>query len=288
MKWTPLRGDLCTDIGIAHSANWLVSSRRAAQADEMLMHKRTKLNDPGARADAIGQAAPFSAWPRAALVRLAGASSVSSHKSGHFLIVDGQRCDQVTVIADGAVLSSVSNPQGRRITFKFDGSAYAYGLAPLVDGLTLPHDLVADGQVIAVRIPYAAIRAELRRKPSLWESIAVEATRRGRGINIQMQRFVFDAPLVRAASLLLGLLASDGKDGEHGPVVIELRLPQERLAEMLGTSRQWAATVVRELSKAGVVEWRYGRVTVSDIQALRALANGGIRDIGQRNTVQLR
>ncbi len=88
------------------------------------------------------------------------------------------------------------------------------------------HDLVADGPVTVIRIPRAAIRGELERMPSLWESVAVEATRRGRGMNLQMQQFVFDAPLVRAASLLLGLLANKGTDVEHGPVVIELRLPQ--------------------------------------------------------------
>ena len=132
------------------------------------------------------------------------------------------------------------------------------------------------GEVTDIRIPHAAIRGELARLPSLWESIAVEVNRRGRSVNLQMQQFVFDAPLVRAASLLLGLLAKNGEHGEPGPVAIELRLPQERLAELLGTSRQWATALVRELSQAGIVEWRYGRVTVLDVQALRRLAARGI------------
>ncbi len=147
-------------------------------------------------------------------------------------------------------------------------------------GCTQGHDLVADGAVTVIRIPRAAIRGEMQRMPSLWESVAVEITRRGRSMNLQMQQFVFDAPLVRAASLLLGLLANKGADGEHGPVVIELRLPKERLAELLGTSRQWATTLVRELSQAGLVEWRYGRVTVLDVQALRTLAARGIGVMG--------
>ena len=69
---------------------------------------------------------------------------------------------------------------------------------------------------------------------------------------------------------------------------IELRLPQERLAELLGTSRQWATSLVRELSKAGLVEWRYGRVTVLDVQALRQLAGRGIEATGQRSPLPLR
>jgi CRP/FNR family cyclic AMP-dependent transcriptional regulator len=245
--------------------------------------ERARLNDLEARADAIGQAAPFSAWPRDALIRLAEASSVSSHRAGTHLLVADQRTDRITIVAEGTVSSSVSSPGGRRVIFKFDDASYAYGLFSLVDGLRQGHDLVADGHVTVIRIPHAVIRGELARLPSLWESFAVEATRRARGMNLQMQQFAFDAPLVRAASLLLGMLAHEGKSGEtceQGPVAIELRLPQERLAELLGTSRQWATALVRELSKAGLVEWRYGRATVLDVQGLRTLAAKGIGVMG--------
>jgi hypothetical protein len=97
-----------------------------------------------------------------------------------------------------------------------------------------------------------------------------------------MQQFAFDAPLVRAASLLLGMMAQSGKGTEPGPAVIELRLSQERLAELLGTSRQWATALVRELSKAGLVEWRYGRATVLDVQSLRSLAARGVDAMAPR------
>ena len=257
------------------------SVRKAAQAT-------TRLSDPEARANAIGRAAPFSAWPRDVLLRLAAAGTVSSHRRGTTLIGDGRRCEHITVVADGAVVCSVSSPGGRRVVFKFDASAYPYGLAALVDGLPLPHDLVADGPVTVIRIPHAAIRAELARLPALWESVAVEVNRRGRGVNMQMQQFVFDAPLVRAASLLLGMLEMGDRPAAPGPVHIELRLPQERLAELLGTSRQWATSLVRELSKAGLVEWRYGRVTVLDVQALRQLAGRGIEATVQRSPLPLR
>jgi len=196
------------------------------------------------------------------------------------LFVAGQRCDTITVIALGAVVSSVSSPGGQRVTFKIDDSSFAYGLAPLIDGLAHHHDLVADGPVTVICIPLAAIRAELTRRPSLWESIAVEVIRRSRVYVTQLHQLQFDAPLVRTAAMLLGLLA---RDSQEGRVTINLRLPQERLAEMLGTSRQWATKVARELCEAGIVEWRYGRVTVLDVQALRALAARGVDAMGQHS-----
>jgi CRP-like cAMP-binding protein len=234
------------------------------------------LGDAEARADALAQAAPFSAWPREALLRLAAASSAASHSPGTMLIVNGQRCDQITVVAEGTVLSSVSTPSGRRLTYRIEDAAFAYGLAALADGLPLQIDLIADGPVSVIRTPIAAVRAELTRMPALWETIAVETIRRSRRYATQLNQFVLDTPLVRAASLLLDLLVRRGQDSAVGAVLVDFHLSQERLADMLGISRQWATVVVRELARAGLVEWRYGRVTVLDVKALRGLATEGV------------
>lgn len=238
--------------------------------------EETRLGDTEARADALARAAPFSAWPREALLRLAAASNLARHPPGTMLIVNGQRCDQITVIANGTVLTSVSTPSGRRLTYKIDDAAFAYGLASLADGLPLQIDLVADGPVTVIRTPIAAVRAELTHMPALWQSIAVETIRRSRRYATQLNQFVLDTPLVRAASLLVDLLVRTGQDGVDGVVPIDFRLSQERLADMLGISRQWATAVVREMTHTGLIEWRYGRVTVLDVKALRSLALKGV------------
>jgi CRP-like cAMP-binding protein len=247
-----------------------------------LSHAATRFSDTDALAGSIARVAPFTAWPRAALSRLALVSRASVHPSGTFLVTAGEPCDRMTIVVEGAAFSCVSNPDGRRLTYKIDETHFAYGLASLVDGLALQIDLIADGQVSVLRIPHAAVRAELTRMPSLWESISVETIRRSRRYATQLNQFVFDAPQVRAAALLLGLLAKSGDDTHDGPATIDLRLSQERLAELLGTSRQWATSLVRELSTAGLIDWRYGRVTVLDVQALRRLAAKGINVLDSR------
>jgi CRP/FNR family cyclic AMP-dependent transcriptional regulator len=275
MESTRSRMDLCPKGDGDPPETAALTVPRRHQGGKSQAQDRSRLGDAEARADALALAAPFSDWPREALLRLAAASSAASHPPGTMLIVNGQRCDQITVVAEGTVLTSVSTPSGRRLTYKIDDAAFAYGLASLADGLPLQIDLLADGPVSVIRTPIAAVRAELARMPALWESIAVETIRRSRRYATQLNQFVLDTPLVRAASLLLDLLVRRGQDGVAGAVLVDFRLSQERLADMLGISRQWATAVVRELVQAGLVEWRYGRVTVLDVQALRSLATKG-------------
>jgi CRP-like cAMP-binding protein len=78
------------------------------------------------------------------------------------------------------------------------------------------------------------------------------------------------------AALLVGLAGKAAQGRDAGPVTIDMRLSQELLAEMLAVSRQWAAQLIQEMVKEGLVQWRYGRATLLNIQRLRAIAGGSI------------
>lgn len=78
------------------------------------------------------------------------------------------------------------------------------------------------------------------------------------------------------AALLLGLAQPDDGPAGAGRADLSVRLSRERLAEMLGVSRQWATQLVNELTAAGLVSWRYSRVTLLDLERLRALASAGV------------
>jgi CRP-like cAMP-binding protein len=151
-----------------------------------------------------------------------------------------------------------------------------HGLIPLADGKALTNDLIALEPLRAIRIPHAALRAELQAAPGLWESVAVELAERARRYTDLVKRFVFDQPRVHLAVLLTDLARSADSIAPGQPIPIAARLSQEMVAEMLGISRQWASTLVRDLVADGVLRWRYGRVTVLDFERLREIAEQGI------------
>jgi CRP/FNR family cyclic AMP-dependent transcriptional regulator len=241
--------------------------------------------DANARAAAIGAAPPFAGWPRAALLGLAQAARAVPYAPGELLYRHGEQTGRVAVVAAGHVESSVMAPDGRRVVFALDAPGRAYGLIPLIDGLPMTNDMIFTEPGLAIEIPFEAVHGALSADPSLWASVARESNARGRRFTEQLKSFLFDALRYRAASLLLGLLAPQGQAGKDA-APIEWRISQERFAEMLGVSRQTATTLVRAFVRQGLVQWRYGRVTVLDRPGLQALADAGIDRLAQRHAAR--
>jgi CRP/FNR family transcriptional regulator, cyclic AMP receptor protein len=232
---------------------------------------------PERLARAIGGFAPFKTWPLPVLERLARAGTLSSHPPGAILIHYERPQQLLTFVLEGTTQVSITDAGGRRVTFMYNASTMVYGLAPLLDGEPMLHDLLAVDGVRVLRVPIAAVRAELSAAPALWESVGIEMCTRYRRSAQQMTRFVFDAPRVHMAALLVGLaVKAAGGNGGNGPIVIDMRLSQEKLAEMLAISRQWATQLIQEIVTDGMVQWRYGRVTVLDLLRLRAVAGQSI------------
>ncbi len=212
-------------------------------------------------------------WPAEAVRRLAEASRPSKHRRGQAILSRGNRLHAVHLVVEGTVHVSLSAAGGRTVVFAIARPGAAlFGVGSLVDGSPMSNDVVADEPVTSLAIPVAAVRAELARTPELWESIAREITSRARFTVDQLSDFLFEPLRSRVARLLLALAASTGADQDDETVSIGLRLPQERIGEMLGVSRQTAAALVREMVHDGLVQWRYGGVTLLDLPRLRSIA----------------
>ena len=252
---------------------------RADRASQRSLAKLERAwNDPQVRARAIATWAPFKAWPAAALLRLAQAATVSTHPAGTMLVEHARPMQVLLFVLDGASQATITDPNGRSVTFLYDASTLVYGLAPLLDAGDMMHELVAVDAVTAMELSFDVLRAELDAAPRLWQSLAVEMCSRYRRVSAQMTRFLFDTPRVHMASLLLSLLddAQRAAAADGQAVHIHMRLPQGRLAEMLAISRQWTSQLIQEMTRDGLLRWRYGRVTLLDLERLRAIADGSI------------
>ena len=136
----------------------------------------------------------------------------------------------------------------------------------------MPHDLNALEAITVVKIPFAAIRAELDKAPALWRSLAYDVAWRFRNLFDIVQGTALDPAPVRLASALLRLARNEGKAVPEG-VVIQVRLSQERVGELIGVTRQTAMQHLHDFKARGLIAWRYGRATLLDLDALQAIAS---------------
>jgi CRP/FNR family transcriptional regulator len=75
----------------------------------------------------------------------------------------------------------------------------------------------------------------------------------------------------RLAARLLELAERFGQPSD-GPIVIDARLTQQELADMIGTSRETLATTISSLRERGVLDMHQQNVTIRDLDQLRALS----------------
>jgi CRP-like cAMP-binding protein len=225
---------------------------------------------------AIASAAPFAGWPKEQLRRLAQASRVVRYHRGDVIQAQGSTLDAIALVVAGSIQASAQNADGRRYTFALVRGAAAYGLLPLIDGREMPNDTIAIGPVTALLIPFDVIRDTLAREPALWSSVALEVSLRARANAREWTRLALEPLRIRAAALLVSLAEASGLPAEGGPVTIGVHMPQERLGEMLGVSRQTATALVRDLADAGLIRWNYGRVSVLNLPALRETAGNWV------------
>jgi CRP/FNR family cyclic AMP-dependent transcriptional regulator len=230
--------------------------------------------DAKQRAHAIAKVPPFTAWPADALLRLARASRVVKHRRGENIVSRGEQLDAVYLVVEGNVSVAISAATGRTVVFAAARPlAAVFGVASLVDGRAMTNDVIADESTISVAIPSAAVRAELARTPTLWESVAQELSARARIAVEGMSAFIFEPLRPRMVRLLLALAASTGARSTDGQVTINVRLTQERFADMLGVTRQAVTPLLRAFAHDGLLRWRYGRVTLLDRPRLEAQTN---------------
>jgi CRP-like cAMP-binding protein len=76
----------------------------------------------------------------------------------------------------------------------------------------------------------------------------------------------------RVAQVLLNLATMFGRPDEKGGIRLGLRFTQEELAELAGARRETLSTVLQDFREEGILDLRYARIDIKDIDALRKLA----------------
>ncbi len=175
----------------------------------------------------------------------------------------GVRAGRVQVLGHGG--------DGRELVLTVLGPGEWFGELSLFDGLPRAHDNVAIGETELWLVPEREFHALLRARPEFWPPFAELLSHRLR----MLFHFVEDAVLLdlptRLAKRILELAGDHGAEERGGGVAIDLHLPQEDLAAMVGATREAVGRHLKRFEREGWIELAYGRLVVRSRDGLASL-----------------
>lgn len=174
-------------------------------------------------------------------------------------------------LISGEVRISQTTSSGRAALLMIASPGVWFGEAAMIDGKPRSSEAVAVGVTTLLQVTPSAfhqLTADSGRNMAAFASLVCDQYRRA--MDYIVETAGLSAP-VRLAQRLTELVRTHGRPGAGG-IVIDLKLSQESLAEMVGVSRQTLNRLLKGLEADGVVALGYRALTVRNPEALEALA----------------
>ena len=183
-------------------------------------------------------------------------------KAGALVVASGTTVTEVHVVSDGELELKARLDEGR-VTMAVVRSGGVIADIPLLLGSPMPFDAVASRDTECITLTRERWTELLRSSPDLAIRWMTSIARR---LDDDRRRLVVvtSKPLLAQVAYLLLDLAEQPPGGQ--PVVA---LSHTTMAHLLGARRQSITRVLGELKRRGVIDTRYGRTAVLDVDGLR-------------------
>jgi CRP-like cAMP-binding protein len=193
-------------------------------------------------------------------------------RDGQLLHAKGDDADGLYGIVSGKVKISSQNRGGRESVLTVLEPGQWFGEISLFDGLPRTHDAHAQGDTVLVMLPRGDFHRLLERHPHLYAHVVRLLCRRIRACFVLLEDSAFLGLSARLARRLLYLAQTHGEPVEGG-TRIALHLTHEELGKMLGKTRESIGKQLKRWQRAGLVNVRYGAITIRDRARLQDLAD---------------
>jgi len=186
---------------------------------------------------------------------------------GERLFLRGERDRDLYCVLSGSLCVQSAGDDGEMPVLVVLEPYHWLGALSFIDQTPRSHDAVADTEVSVLRVAHAGLQDWLAHHPAHWRDIARLATGKLR-IAYRLMDEEMRRPLAERVGRRLWLVAHGWGYRTTEPHR-RIRLSQDQLARMLGTSRPSINKVLREFEQHGMVRLRYGEIELLQLAALR-------------------
>lgn len=204
----------------------------------------------------------------------AACGTLRAVEDGTLLHARGADADGFFTIARGAVRFTRTTSDGHATTIAVLDAPNWFGEISLFDGLPRSHDGHASGPTVVLFHAKTDFHRLLAQHPSIYERFAKMLCLRLRTtFDLVEEAAVAPLPQRLARRLLeLAHITPSTMNVATSAGGREVPLTQEELGHLLGKSRQSIAKLLRLWEQNGLVQTKYGRVSITQPQALSRLA----------------
>ena len=205
---------------------------------------------------------------------LAAVAVEATHRTRDYIFMEGDPARWFCVVKSGRVKILRHSRAGKDVVLELLGPGEIFGGMAVIEKRPYPAAAQATEATVVLKIPADAMLAVAERHPAVIKEIALMIGRRLRAAHDSVESLAVDPVEARLAAALLRLAEPDGA---HGRVTLPFHLTRQSLADMTGTTVETAIRVVSRWLKEGLLDDDGARLALTDVEALRARAEGEAR-----------
>ena len=215
----------------------------------------------------------FAGIPAREIEALAAYVTEEAHRPREYVFMEGDASRWFYVVKSGHVKIMRHSRTGRDVVLELLGPGEIFGGVAVIEKRPYPAAAQATEPTIVLKIPAEPLIAFAERHPVFIKEMALMIGRRLRAAHDSVKALAVDPVEARLAGALLRLAEREGTRGKEG-VTLPFHLTRQSLADMTGTTVETAIRIVSRWLKSGLVIDEGGRLVLSDLDGLRALAEG--------------
>jgi CRP/FNR family transcriptional regulator, nitrogen oxide reductase regulator len=204
---------------------------------------------------------------------LATVTVEEAHRAREYIFMEGDPARWFCVVRSGHVKVVRHSRTGKDVVLDLLGPGEVFGGVAVIEQRPYPASIQATESVVILKVPAEAMIALSERYPAITKEIALMIGRRLRAAHDSVKSLAVDPVEARLAAALVRLAEREGTRDKRG-LALPFHLTRQSLADMSGTTVETTIRILSRWLKDELVQDEGGRLVLTDLEALRALAGG--------------
>jgi CRP-like cAMP-binding protein len=199
---------------------------------------------------------------------------IQTYAQGEQIFSQGEPQTGILIIIEGEVRSYHVAPSGREITLAYWAPGHFVGGPEIFGGNLHSWSGEATRDCRILHLVGDVLRQIMLSTPQFALNV-VDALVFKASCFSSLLQFVGTRPAGQTLAHLLIILAQNHTPLGEGEVLLDQRYTQDKLAKMIGTTRQWVATTLSRMKRDKLLDVVNARIRIRDIERLRCFAEAG-------------